>query len=134
MLISQTARQATMNALTALLNVGGAGKLVCYSGAQPATPDDAPAGTLLAECVLSNPAFANADLNGDAVGNAVNDDLTPAAAGNIGFVRAVDGNGAAVADLTAGVTASGADVEFNTLVVDLNIPVRVISMNWTKSA
>lgn len=126
--ISGAARQAAMNAIAALLNTGGAGTLRVYSGGVPATPDTAASGTLLAELPLSNPAFANADGNGQAVGNSVTDDADPLAAGVIGYVRLVNGSNVAVMDLEAGLTGSGQDIEFDSLNVQLNVPVRVTQL------
>jgi hypothetical protein len=61
--LATTARNAAADAVVDRLDVGvtnGAGKIEIRSGAQPATPQDAATGTLLATVVLANPAAGNA--------------------------------------------------------------------------
>lgn len=132
MRLANSVRKVCTDAVAGNINVGGAGKLQFYTGAMPATPDDAATGTLLAELPLSNPAFQNADSVGTAVGNTVTDDLDPLATGDVGYVRMVKGDSSVHSDLSVGLAGSGADVEMNTLSVILNIPVRVLAITLRK--
>jgi hypothetical protein len=59
--ISDPARNAAVNAITALLDAGAAaGYIQIRTGAKPATVAAADAGTLLATLTLSKPAFGTA--------------------------------------------------------------------------
>jgi hypothetical protein len=88
---SAPARNAMVDALAALLNTG---YLRIYSGAQPATADDAPgAGTLLAELRFGNPAFAAAAA-GQAAANAITQDSAANATGTAAWFRALKSDGA----------------------------------------
>jgi hypothetical protein len=61
--ITQAAANALCNALVDLSDVGGAGTLKIYTGTEPANCDAA-AATLVATCVLPNPAFGAAAWSG----------------------------------------------------------------------
>jgi hypothetical protein len=56
--LSTGARNAAGDAITALLNAGGAGTIEVRTGAQPTDPGTAVTGTLLATFTLSATAFA----------------------------------------------------------------------------
>ncbi len=59
--LSTTARNALANALATTINANGnAGTIKIYSGSQPADPQTAPSGTLLATITLPNPPFGSA--------------------------------------------------------------------------
>lgn len=111
------ARIAKLNALTALLNAGGAGSIKIYTGAQPTSPDDAATGTLLATLPLSATSFptAAADASDPKVVTATANAITSAAAaatGTAGYFRAVNNAGTAIADGSVG--TSGCDLNLNT--------------------
>jgi hypothetical protein len=63
MRLSQAAGIAALNALVDAIDTGGAGKLIIYTGSEPATADTA-AATEVATCVMPNPAFGNAATHG----------------------------------------------------------------------
>lgn len=129
--LSTASRNAAADAVVDRADAGATGGLLrIYSGAQPATADDAASGTLLVEIVLPDPAFGAAasgvaSLSSAATGTAV-------ATGTAGWCRVVDSTGAVTAfdgavrasgDADAGEElvldntsiASGQDVTVNTL-------------------
>jgi hypothetical protein len=102
---SIAARNAGINAMTALLN-GGFVRI--YNGTPPANADAAlSANTLLAEGALGSPAFANA-ASGAAAANAVGQDANNDASGSPSFMRLVTSAGAAVFQGLAAISWVGA--------------------------
>lgn len=123
------------NALAAaardLVDVGsGPGVVRVYSGSQPATPDNAATGTLLAEFTLADPSY------GSPVNGTVPLDATPPingtglAAGTAGWVRVLDstqaaGSGLGVLDGVVTLTAGGGTLTLNTLTVSVGVVVSI---------
>lgn len=107
--LSPAARNAALDAITALLNAGGAGTLEIRSGAQPADPATAATGTLLATLTLSATAFAAASSQSAAL-NAVTS-ATAAATGTAGWFRLKTNGGTGVVDGTVG--TSGAELNLS---------------------
>jgi hypothetical protein len=112
---------AALNALTALLNTGGAGHINIYSGSPPANTLAAASGVLLSSgCTLSATAFPTA-VDGATTGlatataNAVGTDNNCAATGTAGYFRALNGAGTVIIQGTVG-TAS-ADMILNTTAI-----------------
>lgn len=90
---SKAATQAGLDALLALLNVGGAGKIKIFTGAMPASCETADSGTLLATLTLSATAFPASAANTSPAGakgtaNAITSDTNAAATGTAGYFRA----------------------------------------------
>ncbi len=109
MKMSNAAAIVKLNALTALLNVGGAGRIDIMDGSQPADVSVAiGAQNVLGAVTLSVTAFLTAvDNTGQATATA--DDITDGTAGTAGtatWFRAYDGNGLAVIDGTVGTSAA----------------------------
>lgn len=111
--IKTTRRSAMMAALLAAFDEGsGAAKLRVYDGTQAANADTAPAGTLLLEFTLQDPAFTES-------GGVITLDVTPTISttgitnGTATWVRFVDSDAEAVIDATVGteVTLSDTTVE-----------------------
>ena len=95
--LSTAARNASTDAISALVDAGAtAGTVKIYDGVQPATPDDAATGTLLATVVLGDPAFA-ASVAGTATG-ADPVSVDAAATGTATWFRMADGDGSPVMD------------------------------------
>ena len=94
--ISNAAARAAANAVTALVNTGGAGRLRLYSGTVPADADAAlGSNTLLAELVMGATAFAaSVDANPDALAtaNPITEDSVADATGAATFFRVVNGS------------------------------------------
>lgn len=102
--LSHAGESAAMDAVTAKLNVGGAGTIGIYSGSQPAGPDTAiGAQVLLATLTFSATSFG-ASVNGVATANAITSG-TAGATGTAAWARLASGGGTAVMDCTVG-TAS----------------------------
>lgn len=90
---SVAARNAAVNAMTALLN---GGFLRVYDGTPPANADAALSGNnQLAQGTLANPAFVTASA-GAATANAIGQDTSNDANGSPSFIRLVTSAGAAV--------------------------------------
>lgn len=89
---SQAAAQAGLDALLALINVGGAGVIKIFSGTPPANTETADTGTLLATLTPSATAFPASATNASprgakATANAVSPDTNAAATGTAGYFR-----------------------------------------------
>jgi hypothetical protein len=119
---SAAAKNAMLNALTALINAGGAGTILYYTGAQPATPDTAiTSQTLLCTDTFSATSFAAAS-GGVAAANAITTG-TAVATGTLAWVRCLSGAGTPVIDLACGTSASDVVVATLSIVTGLTIPV-----------
>ena len=111
--ISVAAQNASVNALTALLNVASAaGHVKIYTGTQPASVGTAATGTLLSTLTLSVTAFGSA-ASGTATANAITSDTNAAASGTAGWFRAFDSAGTAVIDGSVTATGGGGDMTLN---------------------
>jgi hypothetical protein len=137
--ISLAARTAAAGAIAALVDGGsGPGRIRIYTGAQPAGPGTAPTGTLLADFVLSDPAFAVAS-------GVATLDITPAvsttgvAAGTAGWFRVLDsteaaGSGLGVYDGSVTVTGGGGDLTLATTTVSVGLTVDITVATLTMPA
>lgn len=111
--LSTAARNASSNAVVDLIDAGpAAGQLKIYSGNQPATADDAVAGTLLATVALADPAFGDA-ANG-AAQMADPAAVTAAATGTAGWFRITDSTGATVMDGSVSDNTGNGDLKLST--------------------
>jgi len=132
--ISSAAAIVSVDAVTALLNVGGAGTIRIYNGSQPAGPDIAITGqTLLAELALNADAFQDASDQGGfarAVANAITQDSSADAAGTATWFRASDGNGLAVIDGDVTTNGSGGALQLNNTAIALNDTVNISPWNF----
>ncbi len=126
---SNLAASTAADAMAALAN---AGKLRIYTGAQPATADDAiGAVTLLAELVFANPAFGAA-VNGVATANAIASDTTADATGTATWFRVWKADG--VTPIWDGsVGAAAADLVLNSVAIQAGARVDVTSLTLTES-
>lgn len=134
MRIDTTVRNAACDAAVDLLDVGGAGRLQIWSGAMPANPATAPAGTKLAEFTLKTPAFGSA-----ATGAATLDvtgGLTDVAdaTGTAGFARLANAAGAGRMDLTVSDPAGTGEIKLATLSIVQGTTVSVTSGTITMPA
>lgn len=108
--ISILSTKTALNALTALLSVGGAGTIEVRTGAPEATTLTADSGTLLATLTLSATAFAaatNATANGlaTATANAITSG-TAVASGTAGHWRAKSNAGVVIVQGNAATSAA----------------------------
>lgn len=108
MKISTAARNAMIDALTALLD---GGTIEIRTGAAPTNPSDADSGTLLATLTFANPAFG-AGSSGVATAGTITPDSNTPATGTAAHFRMKASGGSVVAQ--GSVSTSGADMNFNT--------------------
>lgn len=128
--MSNAGAKAALDALTALLNVGGAGTVEIRTGAPPTNVEDAATGTLLGTLTLSATAFgASTDANPGALAtaNAITDDSSADNSGTAGWFRAKQNGGTGVIQGTVGTSA--ADMILNTTTIVAGLPISVTS--WT---
>ena len=129
--ISTAARNAAADAIAALAD---GGVLRIYTGTQPAGPDTAPSGDLLAEFTLADPAFAAA------VAGAADLDTTPAVTatglddGTAGWFRICDADEAGVLDGSVTATGDGGDLTMNTTTISTGVSVTITAGSITMPA
>lgn len=88
-----------------------------YQGTRPATPDDAPGSTLLAELRFAATAYAS-QVNGLITMNALTSDTDADASGTAQWYRALESDGTTpISDGTCGVTGGGFDMEMPTTTI-----------------
>jgi len=135
--ISAAAAIAMADAIVDLIDAGaGAGYIEIVSGTQPADPDAALTGTVLATITLNDPAFAGAvDAGGSATATC---DIAPAvedtsadATGTATHFRAYDSNNNAIIDGSCG--TSDADMIMDTVSVTAGQTITVTSWVITQS-
>ncbi len=126
---SNAAVNAKADALTALLNDGF---LRIYDGTKPATADTAVgAQALLAELRFNATAFGAA-VAGVATANAITSDASANATGTATWFRALKSDGtSAMVDGTVG--TSGADLNLNSVAIQVGAQVSVTSFVYTES-
>lgn len=122
--ISTTARNSAADVIGNLVDAGaGAGTLKLYTGAQPATPNTAASGTLLATVTLVDPAFTAAVTGSKTLADPA--PVTGVADGTAGWWRIADSDGNAVIDGTAGTT--GTDLILNTATISNGVSFDILS-------
>lgn len=113
MKISDVARNAAADAVTALINAGTPpGHLYIRTGAAPTNTTDADSGTLLATLTFSNASFGAA-ASGVATAAAITSDTNIAATGTAGHYRIKNAAGTVIAQAAVG--TSGTDINFNSV-------------------
>ena len=90
----------------------GSGTIEIRTGSQPANPQAAATGTLLATLTFADPAFGAAAA-GIATANSITSDTNVDATGTAGWFRIYDSDSNAIADGTITVTSGGGDIEFD---------------------
>jgi hypothetical protein len=132
--VSNAAAKAMLDALTALGNVGGAGKLRIYSGTMPTDTDTALSGnTLLIDFALNADDFPDAsDANPGAssVANTISD-VNASATGTATFFRILNNAGTAIMQGTVTATGGGGDCIITTTSVVSGQPCHVVSLTLT---
>lgn len=127
---------ASVNAVTALLNVGGAGYIEIRTGAQPADVSVAATGIVLATLPLSATAFGAAtDGTGKATAaaNPITEDSSADTTGTATWFRAYSGAGVAVIDGNAGLAADTPALVLNNVDLTLNDTVNISPWNFEQS-
>ena len=110
--VSVNARNGGVDYYTALVN---GGQIRIYDGSRPASVETAVSTqVLLATLTFGSPAFGAAS-SGTASANSITPDTNIDAAGTASWARIFSSGGTAVFDCTVGVTGSGADMEFGSV-------------------
>jgi len=123
---SIVSRNAALDAIAPLAN---SGKLRIYSGAQPATPETAASGTLLAELTMNATAFGAAS-GGVITAAAITQDSSNDASGTAGYYRLLKSDGTTT--LWDGeVGTSGADLNLNSTSISSGAITQVTSFTYT---
>ena len=99
--LSTGARNAAADGIVDLIDSGGTGTIQIRTGAQPASPNDAASGTLLATLTFSATAFGAA-ASGTATASAITSDTSVDATGTAGYARVLNGSAATVMDMDIG--------------------------------
>lgn len=130
--ITTAARNAAADAVTALVNVGGAGSLRIYSGTMPTDANTALSGnTLLAQLPMSATAFGAAAA-GVATANAITADSSADAAGTATFFRILAGNGTTVV-MQGSVGTATSDLILNSVAISAGAAVSVTAFTYTQA-
>jgi hypothetical protein len=130
--ISTAARSAAADGIVDLIDGGaGAGTLLIFTGAAPATPATADSGTLLATLTFSDPAFGAA-ASGVATASAITSDTNVDASGTAAHFRIKDSNAVVILQGTVG--TSGADINFNTVTFVAGATAAISSLTLTQPA
>lgn len=119
-------RNAELDAFGALFNNG---YLRIYSGSQPATPETAESGTLLAELIFNATAFG-ASSGGVITAEAITQDSSANATGTAGWARALKSDGT-TALMDGDVSTSGAWINLNSTAIGIGAIVSVTSLTIT---
>lgn len=137
--LPNASQQAAADAVVDRADAGAAaGFLRIYSGAQPADADSAPAGTLLCQITLGDPAFGAAD----ATGTAAAADTPLAGTGTAGAgagtaaqsFRVTDSDGTAVYDGAVTGTGGGGELELDNVSIAEDQAVTVNSLTYQQPA
>ena len=126
--------KAMLDALTALINAGGAGSLIIRTGAQEATTLTGDAGSAAATLGMNATAFGastsgTSDGLATATANAITSD-TNAAGGTAGHFRIKSGAGTVI--MQGNVGTSGADLNLNTVTITAGDTVAITSLKATQ--
>lgn len=129
--LATTARNAAVNAVTGLIDAGaGAGTIDIRSGSQPADPQTAATGTLLATVTLSDPAAGSASAGSATITDPVS--TTGLAAGTAGWFRIKDSTGAAVMDGDVTATGGGGSLTLSTTTISVGVTVDIGALTYTQ--
>lgn len=130
--VSNAAARAAVDALTALLAVGGDGHLKIYAGSVPADADASlGAATLLADLTLNTtdefPDASDANPGATTVANSI-DDVNAGATGTASFFRLTNAAGTAVLQGSVSASGGGGDMIVSTTSFVSGQPVHVVSI------
>lgn len=129
--LALASRNAAVDAVIDRLDLGtGAATIQIRSGAQPATPETAASGTLLATVTLLDPATPAATASGTGtIANPVA--VTGAADGTAGWARFLDSSGAVVMDCNITATGGGGDITLSTTTISTGVSVDLDAITFT---
>lgn len=119
-------------ALDAIADEFDGGTLKIYSGAQPASPNDAASGTLLATITLPTPAFGAAAA-GSVAKNGTWQDTSADASGTAGWARLESADGVHRIDADVGEGAGSISLDDTAIVAGGTVTVSSFSINLAES-
>ena len=132
--LATATRNAACDAVVDLLDAGPAGGTIAiYTGTQPATANDAVAGTLLATITMADTAFG-ATSAGVATLAGTPLSAVAGASGTAGWARLSDSAGATVIDLSVTATGGGGQIELATVTISSGVTVQITSGTITMPA
>ncbi len=120
--LTSAARNAALDPVLALINVGGAGTIKIYTSAF---------GTLLATLTFSATSFGAASA-GVATANTITDDSSADATGTAAVFRVASGAGTTIFEGTVG--TSGADINFTTVAFVTGAVISITALTMTMPA
>lgn len=137
--LPNASQQAAADAVVDRADGGAtAGSLRIYSGVQPADADSAPAGTLLCQITLSDPAYGVADATGTAAAAGTpltgTGDAGAGAGTNAQSFRVTDSDGNAVYDGAVTGTGGGGELELDNVSIASGQQVTVTSFTYQQPA
>lgn len=113
--LAVNAQNRACNNLVTTSDVGGTtnptGRILIYTGSQPATPATTATGTLLVTVPFNNPAFGSPSAGVATMITSPPVSATVVTSGTAGWFRVIDRSGAAVFD--GSISTSGADMNFD---------------------
>lgn len=129
MALVDTVRNALLTEISLAADAGPAAAIVrIYDGVRPAKGGAVT--TLLAECTMSDPAFA-APAGGVMSANSIADETSTPNAGDATWFRIVDSTGSFILDGDVGVTSSGAELELPSITIPLGSALSITSLTLT---
>jgi len=129
------ARNATTDTISDLIDAGaGSGLVQVYSGAQPASADLAPTGTLLAVFSLNDPSFGAAASGTASLSVSPAISTTGVADGEAGWFRVVDSDSVTVFDGEITATGGGGDLTMSTTTVSVGLALQMTAGTITMPA
>ena len=111
-------------------SVFDAGTLEIYTGTQPADPNSAVSGSLLATITIPNPAFGAA--SGGAIAKSGSWSTTATGTGTAGYARFISSDTLNTKDIVVTNIPGGNDLLINTLDIAIGNTVTVVSLIWTE--
>lgn len=119
-------------ALDAIADEFDGGTLKIYTGAQPASPNDAPSGTLLATIDLPTPAFGAAAA-GSVAKNGTWQDTSADATGTAGWARLESSDGVHRIDMDAGEGSGTLNLDETAIVATGTVTVSACTISLAES-
>lgn len=128
--LANNPQQSAMDAVTALIDAGGAGTIKIYTATQPANSNTAVSSqTLLAELTFSATSFGAASTSGTATANSITADSSADATGTATWARIESGGASTIFDCD--VSTSGATINLNTTSITAGGNVSISSFTLT---
>jgi len=128
--LQNASQQAAMDAVVDLIDAGsGAGTIQIRSGTQPADPNDAATGTLLATLTYADPAFGATTTGGVSTASSISDDSSADDTGTASWARNLDSDSNPVFDCDVGTT--GATINLNSVAITAGGTVSITSFTMT---